>query len=332
MTSNSRRERVRYFSSNQSRERSFGYLDPEGVFVPSSTISDRVYRDKLLTLYDDYAESIRVGREAALATGETEAFHRLRVGMKRTRALLNLVSSLTVGFDGDKAYRRMRRLFRSAGAVRDLQVQQEMAIECEGSLKINLAEYKRMLRDREADAQEAFTDQARDFPMDRLSGIRGAIEDATDGIGDSAAISLALSRIRILLKEFAAWDIDSPSADLHELRTLTKQTFYSWELIDHAFPESLDYPHPRGRLHELQRLLGKWHDYEVAMMFSGGAQSRGMQGDENADSYRLFYDLLRKEKAKLVSRVRRRFRRARKELTALPSLFGSSPSDRPDSH
>ena len=286
-----------------------------------------VYRVTLLALYDDYAESIRTGWEAALTTGETEAFHRLRVGMKRTRALLNLVSSLSVDFDGPRAYRKVRRLFRAAGAVRDLQVQQEIAIQCEDSLKIDLAAYKRMLRDREADAQEAFTDRARQFPMERLSDLRMALEEAMEGTDESAAASLAMSRMRVLLKELAAWQIDAPSADLHELRTLTKQAFYSWELINLSFPGSLEYPNQKVRLHELQRLLGKWHDYEVAILFSGAAQSRGLQGDENASAYRLFYDALRKEKGRLASRLRSRFRRVRKELQNLkPVTSYSSPT------
>lgn len=294
--------------------------------------SRTLYRDRLLGLYERYAESIRAGREAALATGETEAFHRLRVGMKRTRALLNLVASITVDFDGLKAYRRVRKLFRVAGAVRDLQVQLEIATELEDSLKINLAAYKMMLRDREADAQEAFTDQAPAFPIERLSVIRTAIDEAMQGADELAARALALSCLRVLLREFTAWDIDSPTADLHELRTLTKQSFYSWELIDEAFPGSLEYPRQKERLHEIQRLLGKWHDYEVAMLFSGGAQSRGLQGDEKADDYRQFYEALRKEKGKLVSRVRRRFRRARKELANIPLMIGSPSPPKLQNH
>lgn len=233
------------------------------------------------TLFDRYAEAIRHGLTEAVSAQAPEAFHRLRVGIKKTRSLLTLVEALNPTFDAAKQYGRLRPLFKAAADVRDFQVQRELAGKIAGVETEDLTTYLQFLGSRAEKGAARFGRAARSFDPRTLDRIRRSILDALMPLDEDTAAMLATARVRALLREVSSWPAGEDGADPHDLRTLTKRTFYTWEAIESCLPGTLADDRTRNCLQDLQQLLGRWHDMHVAGNFLGRyREKRGVISDD----------------------------------------------------
>ena len=215
-------------------------------------------------LYDGYADAIRQGLHEAVSAQAPEAFHRLRVGIKKTRSMLMLIESLNPTFDVSKHYRKLRPLFQAAAEVRDFQVQRQLVAKVSDAEQPDVVDYLQHLGSRAEKGAARFEKATRKFDVGTLDRLRSAILRAIDPLEDEAAAVLGRARIRGLLSEVAAWSSGEGESDPHALRTLTKRAFYTWEAVQNCLPGILEDDRTRNGLQDLQQLLGRWHDYHVA--------------------------------------------------------------------
>ena len=250
-------------------------------------------------LYDGYADAIRHGLHEAISAQEPEAFHRLRVGIKKTRSMLMLVESLNPTFDSSKHYRKLRPLFKAAAEVRDFQVQRQLVAKVSDAEKPEVVDYLQHLGTRAEKGAARFEKAARKFDVAILDRLRNAILGAIEPLEDEAAGVLARARIRVLLGEVAVWSSGEGESDPHTLRTITKRAFYTWEAVQNCLPGVLDDDRTRNGLQDLQQLLGRWHDHHVA----ANTLARYIEKTgEVSDDRRTLLETLRQNEARLLKR------------------------------
>ncbi len=251
------------------------------------------FENRFSRLFDKYGDAVRSGCAEATSAQATEAFHRLRVGIKKLRALLALAESMDPELEGGKLYRRLRPLFRAAAPARDFQVQRALAEKQAENLDLDVSGYLLDLGTRAEESVEEFLKAARKFDNDTLENLRRRVSRSLNSIDDVAAASLATARMRSLMQSIAEWPSSEGEPDPHELRTMTKQAFFSWEAIDETLPHTLNDSKTKRRLRSLQRVLGNWHDHHVA----GGMLERYREksGDSSEELEKLLVSFIQDE-------------------------------------
>lgn len=221
------------------------------------------FSKSLLALYDDYAESIITNLDGAIASSSPDAFHDLRVGVKRMRALFQLVAPIDRDFPARDFSRDLRTLFRPAGAVRDLQVQLDLVTAvAAGSPGVDVRDYAAELLDREQQALVRFAMHAELFDRKHLDKFRRGVRRSLRSIGQDVARIIAEASLNGDLRAISGWEA---GRDLHELRIVAKRAHHSLFMMRQAFPAFAPSGTLVQRVDQLQKSLGTWHDAEVAI-------------------------------------------------------------------
>ncbi len=193
---------------------------------------------------------------------DKEAIHKMRTTTKRLRALFLLISYLTEHkFKPKKQLKKIRNLFKLAGWIRELQIEQEIVRNYQTLLKESYPEYLEYLRTREFREISRFLKQ---LPMiskrDRVlrdDKILGAIE----AIPGSQITQNCRQFINEKVSEIIS-TLSKPASNhrIHYIRTLLKQLYYISD-IESLRPcvteiTGMDVE----RIREIEQYLGSWHD------------------------------------------------------------------------
>ncbi|MBI3048712.1 MAG: CHAD domain-containing protein [Acidobacteria bacterium] len=215
----------------------------------------------------------------AAQEGAPAAVHRARVATRRLRELLPLVHP---GSRGRRLRRKVRRLTRALGPVRELDV----ALETLGGLageapRAAVARLKQVLRQERRRLHDAMAREVQRVDFDTLR--RQAIHAARSQRRLDAAARAARRAVRLRSAIESAGSIYLPDR-LHEVRIAVKKLRYALELVRHV--EGSRAVARLRRLKEAQDLLGRMHDLDVLV-----ARVRALQGSANAPTLRLSSDL-----------------------------------------
>jgi len=218
--------------------------------------------------------------------GEAVAIHQARVATRRLREALPLVARRKVG---RKLARRIRRLTRALGAVRELDVAlmtlDELAAEA-GSPSPGIARLHRIVREERQHLCAEMARQIEDVDVGKLrrkalAATRVARPNRGHAGRDATRIAAVRSRasrrgLTLQAAMDAAGTIYLPDR-LHEVRIAVKKLRYSMELT-----KELTRSRAVVRIRTLknaQDLLGRMHDLEVLIM-----RIRALQGSAQAPS------------------------------------------------
>lgn len=210
---------------------------------------------------------------ASLLTGDTQAIHQARVASRRLRETLPLVQAVLEDDDDvDQLQRRMRRLTRLLGPVRELDVTIGLAIEHREALPaeapaLSLVE-SRLVHERDA----RFAQVVQDLRPDKLRKWleRAAeIEETLAGTRDTRPWRAELAeRLRTRARQLLAAIEDAgllfTSDRLHEVRIAVKRLRYVLELTG-----ELQLARTGARVAELkaaQDILGHLHDLDILVL------------------------------------------------------------------
>jgi CHAD domain-containing protein len=209
------------------------------------TALETYYRERCA----DYEESLRETSRRI----SPEAIHRLRVVVKKLRALFDLISKTVPEFDFASTYTPFKQVFKAAAEIRDLDitisfVQAEADSEKTSTIEI-LEILKKKKRELAPHLKHAVSDAlARDEIFSEhiaeMIGTRVAEEDSNNFLG---GIRTEIERV----------STDLPtSGNLHATRKLLKQYLYiGFFQTENASSETI---------HSVQHLLGLWHDTVIA--------------------------------------------------------------------
>jgi CHAD domain-containing protein len=211
-----------------------------------------------------------------LAQPRKKAVHGLRTSTRRVEAQLELLS-MVPGLpphskQRQKAIRLLKKLRRTAGQVRDLDVQRDL-IRDEVTEKKGAARPDRDLRD-EARRLRRELKHKRDDEADNLlhllrkhcADLPLAFEELLDALAPAESIALSESRLTTLVHNwYAQPDGNEPSqadpqdpAHLHAIRKRAKIARY---LAESAPQSAAAARHLAARFGALQQAGGEWHDW-----------------------------------------------------------------------
>jgi CHAD domain-containing protein len=209
---------------------------------------------------------------ALLLTGDTQAIHQARVASRRLRETLPLVRAVLDDDDVDQLQRRMRRLTRLLGPVRELDVTIGLAIEHRESLPaeapaLSLVE-SRLAREREARyahvVHDLRPDKLRKW-LERAADLEETLAAARDTRPWRANLAERLrARARQLLAAIEDAGLLFTSDRLHEVRIAVKRLRYVLELTG-----ELQLARTGSRVRELkaaQDILGHLHDLDILVL------------------------------------------------------------------
>jgi len=118
--------------------------------------------------YRAQEQKIRQHFLPAVSVFDEEGIHELRVDIKRLRAFFHLISHINPIFRPEKDMQKIQKLFKSAGQIRDIHVQQELARENISSLDLELSEYVNFLKEKEWKARKRFSKAGNKFDFQHL--------------------------------------------------------------------------------------------------------------------------------------------------------------------
>lgn len=211
-----------------------------------------------LALFDRSVASIERAVVAG-ASAQVEEVHQLRVGIKRVRAVIGLARAIDPAFDGGSGEKMLRRVFRGAAGLRDLDVQLALTRRVAEESQVNAVETIRALESQRPDALARFSASAAKYDISKMRSLRSTIEGSLNALDERAVATIS----RATLHDWVSALSHSASEDLHDLRKRTKRAHaLSWILAradgDRA-TRALE-----TRLDGVQKLLGDWHDLSVA--------------------------------------------------------------------
>ena len=229
---------------------------------------------------------------AGAARGDREALHRARIASRRIREALPLLSA---GLRGRRLERKVRRITRALGPVRELDVALQILDDVERSGELSRSALARL---RQAVARERHALQAEmkrrieDCNLEKLRKRALCVVRKSAAHGSLRRDPEALARARaraarraeqLQLAIEAASGIYLPDR-LHEVRIAVKKLRYALELVR-------ELSRSRARVHlktlsTVQDTLGRMHDLEVLI-----ARTRAVQGAPGAPTLKLSGEL-----------------------------------------
>ncbi|MEE8583791.1 MAG: CHAD domain-containing protein [Acidobacteriota bacterium] len=213
-------------------------------------------------------EEIRRHFALASQSSDPEAIHQMRVEIKRLKAFFQLLEGLCADFRAKKNLKPIRPIFKSAGRLRDLQLQIGLARQWMDDSGRDLEAFCQHLAEREQQAQLGFRKKSSLFDAAAIE----AKEERVSRVLGSLTARQSRLRAAELLEGLQSELLERGQAskaqdDLHPLRILAKQARHTAELLQMCLRTS---PPPNQVLEALraaEQALGQWHDQEVALGF-----------------------------------------------------------------
>ena len=248
---------------------------------------------------------------------DKEVVHELRLSIKKLRAFHKLAEELCPAEVDELIHinKRVRRLFRLAGQLRDTQVQIHMLVSVQDNTGIDYPELNKWLMKREKK-------RILRFGRKPLHVLTHATADATlHKIGYWLALASDEAILKGGGKVLAALNAKAMKLsaakmneqDLHLIRTIIKQIKYILNIMHHSYPDFRFSDVSVDSLHKIETSVGNWHDnlvrVELLDKFMG-------KSDYEADSQLLdkYQKLFKSCKAELNVAYKDAYRIVRNEL------------------
>ena len=259
-------------------------------------------RIAILELFDRYAAEILQRQSQTELEPVPEAFHQMRVYVKRARALIELVDAITPKFRLRRSMRVFRAPFQATGTVRDLHVQIGIAETLAARLGTDASAYVGMLAGRERNAVGAWLTSGSRITPEALASVRAEIAEAIDRKGWVDLAAEAWIHFNARFRDVLAFD--AHGSDLHDLRKRVKECSNLTWIIADVIPELTIDPRLARALDKLQKQLGDWHDYDVAVHTAAEVPTE-LSDAAAPEGWSSFLEAVEAERARLRDKVLR---------------------------
>lgn len=283
-------------------------------------------QDCLLAYYSARCDSLEDAFFKAVAYFDPEGVHDLRVEVKQLRAFFRLLENIAPKFKGKKHIQHFRALFKAAGDLRDIHVQQELSRKWSQELGEFMNEYYNSLKQKEFPARETFADFARDFELENEIAVnRKRITHALKPLSEEELSDRIRQRITAQTNKVLELGAQASyeESKLHKLRIHSKETRYTLDIAKRCLHESEFWNALNDRLRALHQALGKWHDGDVARehILQFQHECRIVEGskDKGQTGSTIYQQLLQKMQEEKAIHLKA-FKIAWAELLALPGV------------
>jgi len=219
--------------------------------------------------YHSQAEKIVMQYDLARKYFDSKAIHEMRVEIKRFRAFFNLVEWINPDFQAQKNFKKIRVIFKAAGKIRDIHVQQEVTRTQIAESNLEVSEYYNHLKQQVIRKQPAFSGVAKTFKINEFNKNWIKIDSALNILPENYIQFKTEERFYSLIDDLISYKEKAPftANDYHKIRILSKETRYALEILQTCFPELDHFEDLNLKIRDLHRALGKWHDDEIGLLF-----------------------------------------------------------------
>ena len=251
-------------------------------------------------------------------TPSSEAVHQMRVSIKRIRAIL-LFTEQIIGkenFDATTHYKPLRELFKMAGKIRDIQVQQKLVADYANTLNTPFVLYLEHIDKLEKRSiSRLFKAIKQDKIPRNFASIQNIIENTLSSILIEDIKARAFQLLANQRDDLRVMLVKIPNnKQLHQMRTIIKQMRYILGVIMKSDPSATTFPISLAALTEAEVLLGNWHDRIVGILLLNDFRKKNKkQHKSETENYTILAAILDAEQR--LSRVRIK-RTLKKSLTA----------------
>ncbi|NDC54065.1 MAG: CHAD domain-containing protein [Planctomycetia bacterium] len=237
---------------------------------------------------------------------DPESVHRLRVATRRAIAAIDAFSDMLPDKHAAWFTKRLRRIRRSAGEARDLDVLTDRLTEQRPAVAGSRARRRlvsMLSKQREVSRQPIRAEHERLLEADWLDRVERLLAGVSTGRGRPTFREYAQRRFRPLMRHFfSAADRKLRGAgEIHALRIEGKKLRYALEIFAAAFPARV-----RARcadsLERLQKTLGEFTDHAAA-----ADRFRRLAHDKSAAANRDVLERLRAEEDRRAEEARKAF-------------------------
>jgi CHAD domain-containing protein len=276
----------------------------------SPTPHEQHLRSILHKRLDQLAEALQHARRSQ----DVEAVHDLRVASRRLRAFGVTFRELIPDKTRRRLEKKLKRVARAVGPLRDLDVQLELVAGRLGALSSELdrAALEHLLEHLELRRTQGMRRAERRLEAVELDAISRLLNRAAraviDGLSERDAEAYALSLLEELLADATEQvpPADSPEdpEKLHRLRIDIKELRYALELFEPLLGASFEALHARAVA--LQEVLGAYHDLVTLAEVVGerSAELRRRKRDALARGLDSAFEALTAERSAVLARFR----------------------------
>ncbi len=219
-------------------------------------------KDKITAFYGEHKTVFEENFRMVLESFNMEAIHKMRTSTKRLRALFILLRFLSGNrFKARKQLKKIRTLFRYAGHIREIQIEQQLVAAMGSELGEEFPEYQEYLRQRE------HREIARFLKHLPAYGERTEILDDPVIVDTIAALepgNLGEQASAFILKKAGsiAANISKPTSNkrIHSNRTHLKQLYYLFDILTALTGRAELLGLGNERIRDIEQYLGEWHD------------------------------------------------------------------------
>ena len=198
----------------------------------------------------------------AVENFDVEAIHKMRTTTKRLRALFVLIRFLSSKkFKAKKQLRKIRNLFKYAGKIREIQIEQLLTYELEQKMNLNFVEYRQYLLMREHKEISRFIKSIPKFTNGNQILNDKKILKAIQSVNPAEAekrTNIYLDKQTETLKKLNGTKI--ANGKIHKSRTILKQMYYLYDILKNLTGREILENVSKERMREVEQLIGNWHD------------------------------------------------------------------------
>jgi CHAD domain-containing protein len=237
-------------------------------------IEERVmYPESLWTYYGNLQRIVEENYNLAVRFADVEGVHDMRVGIKRLRAYFNLIEWINPVFQAKQNLKPIRRLFKAAGKIRDIHVQQELMMRWATELNLEMSEYYNFLKQKETEERKRFADFARKkFDLKVFQSNWTLIQNVLSFISTEYIQYKSEERFNAQIEKLIKFKEKENFVedDYHAIRILSKETRYTLEVLQVCFPPKNIWTQLNETLRKVHQALGRWHDDDVSLLVLDG--------------------------------------------------------------
>ena len=231
----------------------------------------------LLDYFQAKLDDVRRNYLLALEQNDRDGVHDLRVTLKRLKAYFNLIEAVGERFDARKHFRNFRKIAKNTGGIRDAQVQQDLLKALEKETVPNPQGFGDYLCRKEGESIERFREFSRLDVVSRLDSAGKSIRKAVRDVSPVWAETKAFGRFHNLKSDMIILgeEGDLRNEVLHKVRILSKETHYTFEILQQCFHLHEDREDFITGIKKVHQVLGLWHDYAVCLRYLDEYRTEG---------------------------------------------------------
>lgn len=262
----------------------------------------------IINYFEEQMEIIETNSEAAKSGLDVDVLHDLRVGIKRLKALYQVLDPISEGrFDSKTNFADVHFLFKEVGKLREIQVLKALfAFFAKDAAAETYIEFNNLIAVREKLASDELNTALQQFDNKIIGKSLEAANAFLVDISNEDATKLTKKLLKKRFKQIGELlPNKQDEALMHDLRTRVKQSCYIIEMLALMQPEKEFTKHPK-RLKLAAEFLGQWHDHVVLVgELTDFLVEKTDAEDFDAEPYTDLLSLLRADAKKLLKEGRK---------------------------